>query len=113
MSYNLGMILSMLFVVAFILLGGDMFAISTCYSNLDNTSIAIGYFIAKTGRADRDYLAHLEEKYNVTFESISSTYPNPGDVVDFTIYRFYRPLIITTNNIKVVARRSTVVGYYG
>ena len=113
MSFNLGMILSTLFVVAFILLGGDMFLLSSNYSNLDNASIAIGYYIAKSGRTDKDYLSQLEEKYSVTFENISSSSPNPGDVVDFTIYRFYRPFVLTTNNIKLVAKRSTVVGYYG
>ena len=113
MSSNIGLILSTLFAVAFVLLGGDMFCLATAYSNLDNASIAIGYLIAKTGRVDNDYLSTLSEKYNVTFENVSSTSPNPGDVVDFTIYRIYHPLIITTNDMKIVARRSTVIGYYG
>ena len=90
-----------------------MFCISTAYSSLDNASIAIGYLIAKSGRADNEYLELLEERYKVTFENISSTSPNPGDVVDFTIYRLYRPLIVTSNNMKIVAKRSTVIGYYG
>ena len=113
MSYNLGIIISMVFVVAFVLLGGAMFCLSSFYSNLDNTSIAIGYLIAKSGRADKEYISYLETNYKVTFESITPASPTVGEVVEFTIYRMYRPLVISSNDIKVVASRSTVIGYYG
>ena len=113
MSYNLGMIISMIFVVAFVLLGGDMYCIQSAYSNLDNASIAIGYLIAKSGRVDNNYLTMLEENYKVTFDHISSTSPQVGEVVDFTIYRMYSPLIMSVNEVKIVANRSTVIGYYG
>ena len=113
MSYNLGMIISMVFVVAFILLGGDMYCLSFAYSNLDNASIAVGYLIAKSGRADAEYLEQLENRYNITFENVTPSSPNVGDVVDFTIYRMYSPLIVSSSQIKLVAKRSTVIGYYG
>lgn len=113
MSYNLGMIISMVFVVAFVLLGGDMFCLSSAYSSLDNTSIAIGYLIAKSGRTDQEYLSTLEEHYKVSFENISPSSPNVGDVVDFTIYKMYSPLVLSSNEMKLVAKRSTVIGYYG
>ena len=113
MSYNLGMILSMIFVVAFVLLGGDMFCLSSAYSSLDNASIAIGYLIAKSGRVDNEFLSSLENTYNITFENINPSSPMVGDVVDFTIYRMYSPLVISSNEMKLVAKRSTVIGYYG
>ena len=113
MSYNLGMIISMVFVVAFVLLGGDMYCLSSAYSALDNTSITVGYLIAKSGRVDNEYLTNLESKYNITFENVNPSSPSPGEVVDFTIYRMYSPLVISTSQIKIVAKRSTVVGYYG
>lgn len=113
MSYNLGMIISMIFVVAFTLLGGDMYCIQSAYSSLDNASIAIGYLIAKNKRSDREYIAVLEGNYKVTFESISSYSPQVGEVVDFTIYRMYSPLIVSVKEMKIVASRSTVIGYYG
>lgn len=113
MSYNLGMILSMLFVVSFVLLGGDMFCIQSAYGSVDNASIAIGYLIAKSGRTDNEFLLQLETKYNVTFENINPISPQIGEVVDFTIYRMYSPLILSSNEVKLVASRSTVIGYYG
>lgn len=113
MSYNLGIIISMIFVVAFVLLGGDMYCISSAYSSLDNTSIAIGYLISKTGRVDNEFIDQLENNYNITFESINPSSPQVGEVVDFTIYRFYSPLVLSDSQIKLVAKRYTVIGYYG
>ena len=113
MSYNLGMILSMILVIAFFLLGGDMIALSYCYSNLDSSAITIGYIIAKEGRVNDDIITRIEETYHVTFENISPKNPSVGDIVDFVICRYYDPLIMSTEPIKLEASRSTVVGYYG
>lgn len=113
MSSNIGIILSTLFVVAFVLIGGDMICISNAYSQIDNISITIGYLISKSGRADNEYISSLQNTYNIYFENVSSTAPNPGDVVDFTIYRYYHPLFVASNDLKIVAKRSTVIGYFG
>lgn len=113
MSYKLGLILSMVFVVLFLLLGGDMMCLSAAYSYLDSNSISIGYLIAKSARVDTEYLSILEQTYNVKFMSISPSSPDIGEVVEFTIYRMYDPLIISNTKIKLVASRSTVIGYYG
>lgn len=113
MSYKIGLILSMVFVVAFLLLGGDMLCLSAAYSSLDSNSISIGYLIAKSGRVDTEYLSYLEGSFNVTFLSISPSDANSGDVVEFTIYRMYDPLIISTGELRLTASRTTVIGYYG
>lgn len=113
MSYKIGLILSMVFVVMFLLLGGDTLCLSAAYSVLDSNSISIGYLIAKSGRVDREYLSYLEGSFNVIFLSISPSNANSGDVVEFTIYRMYDPLIISTDEIRLTASRTTVIGYYG
>lgn len=113
MSYKLGMILSMVMVVLFFLLGGDMLCLSSAYSNLDSTSVTISYVIAKSGRVDNEFINTLESKYNVNFVSISPTNPVRGDVVDFVISREYDPLIMSSSNITIISSRSTVIGYYG
>jgi len=113
MSYNLGLILSSIFVVIFLLLGGDMMCLSSAYSQLDSNSISIGYLIAKSGRIDTEYLTYLEDLYKVTFDSISPTNAHQGDVVTFVIYKMYDPLIIAKTEMKLTASRTTVIGYYG
>ena len=113
MSYKIGLILSMVFVVLFLLLGGDMMCLSAAFSHLDSNSISIGYLIAKSGRVDDEYITFLEHTYNVNFESITPTNPTSGDVVEYTIYRFYHPLVMANHDVKLTASRTTVVGYYG
>ena len=113
MSYKLGLVLSMVFVVLFLLLGGDMMCLSAAYSYLDSNSISIGYLIAKNSRVDEEYLSYLEDVYKVTFEAVSPSNPSIGDVVQYTIYRLYHPLIMASHDIKLTASRTTVIGYYG
>ena len=113
MSYKIGLILSMVFVVAFLLLGGDMLCLSAAYSELDSNSISIGYLIAKSGRVDTEYQHYLEEVYKVKFLKVLPETPKTGDVVEFTIYRMYDPLILSTDDIRLTASRTTVIGYYG
>ena len=74
MSSKLGLILSMIFVVAFVLLGGDLMCLSSAYSYLDNAGISVSYSIAKTGRVDKEYLTALENKYQINFLTIRKTY---------------------------------------
>ncbi len=113
MSYNLSMILSLVFVLAFLLLGGDMMCLSAAYSQLDNTSMTIGYLIAKSGRVDEEYLTSLEETYKVNFLNVSPENPTYGDVVDFIIYQNYQPIIMSSEVITLKAQRTTIIGYYG
>lgn len=113
MSYKIGLLLSMVFVVMFLLLGGDMFCLSAAYSTLDSYSISIGYLIAKSGRVDSEYLSYLEGSFNVYFLKVAPEEASQGDVVKFTIYRYYDPLIISTSAIRLTASRTTVIGYYG
>ena len=87
--------------------------LSSAYSALDSNSISIGYLIAKAGRVDEEYITYLESTYHVTFSSITPNEPEMGDVVKFTIYRFYNPLIMSNHAVKLTASRTTVIGYYG
>ena len=90
-----------------------MICISASYSQLDSASISIGYIIAKSGRVDEEFLQTIEQNYNVTFLDVSPANPSYGDVVDFIIYRNYRPIIMSNDVITLKAKRTTVVGYYG
>lgn len=113
MSYKLGILLSLVFVVAFLFLGMDMLNMSTMYSFLDSASVSIGYSIAKEARVDTEFLSSLEERYKVSFLSLSPSAPALGDVIDFVIGKEYNPLVLSKNVITIKASRTTVLGYYG
>ena len=90
-----------------------MLCLSSAYSDLDSTAISIGYIIAKRATTNPLLLQYLEEQYNVTFQSINPKNPQIGETVEFVIYRYYDPLILTSGDFKITARRTTVLGYYG
>lgn len=113
MSYKLSVMISMIFVVAFLLLGGDMMCLSAAYSELDSVSISVSYIIAKSGRVDEEFITNLEDIYKISFLSISPNNPVVGDVVDFVIGRNYDPLILSNQPIVLKASRTTIIGYYG
>ena len=113
MSSNVSTLLSLIIVSAFFIMGGDMVCLSSAYSSLDNVSNTISYCIAKDRKTDSVYLKTLENKYNVKFLNISSNNPSYGDVVDFTIYRNYHPLVLSSKDIRLAVKRTTVIGYYG
>ena len=66
-----------------------------------------------TARTDTEYLTYLEESFKVQFLSISPESPTNGDVVKFTIYKMFDPMLISTSPIRLTASRTTVIGYYG
>ena len=113
MSSKLGVVLSMIFVIMFFLLAGDMICLSYIYASLDSKSITISYIISKSGRVDDEFLDVIEERYNVSFLTISPSNPSTGEIVDFVIYQNYQPLIIAKNEIVVKASRQAILGYYG
>ncbi len=90
-----------------------MLCLSSAYSDLDSTAISIGYIISKRAITEDFFLRSLESKYNVTFESVMPKKPQIGDTVEFVIYRMYDPLIMSSHEFKITARRTTVLGYYG
>lgn len=90
-----------------------MLCLSASYSALDSNSISIGYLIAKSGRVDDEYLSYLEGSFHVHFLKVTPSNPTQGDVVEFTIYRNYDPLVISNSVIRLTASRTTVIGYYG
>lgn len=112
MSSKFGLMLSMFFVVAFLLFGIDMIGIQFTYSELDQKAISISYLISKRGNIDDEYITSLENKYDVKFTCLSNCQPMFGDIVEYKLEDVYRPLVISKNEMVVSVYRSTVIGYY-
>lgn len=112
MSYKMGLILSLTFVIQLFVFACDMISIQLIHSNLDAKAVTIGYLIANRGNLDDLFIADIENRYNITFACESNCTPRFGDVVEYTISTIYDPLIISNDPMIVCVRRSTVVGYY-
>lgn len=112
MSSKFGLILSMFFVVAFLLFGIDMIGIQFIYSELDQKAISISYLISKRGNIDDEYITSLEMKYDVNFTCLTNCNPMFGDIVEYKLEDTYKPLVISNQEMVVSVYRSAVIGYY-
>ena len=112
MSSKIGLLISLVFFALFFLLSMDVMSIQYHYSDLDNQSVVIGYELARLETITDEEITNLENKHHVTFTSISNRNPTFGEVVDYTLSRSYKPIIISNELMELKINRSVVIGYY-
>ena len=112
MSSKVSLILSMMFVVMFFLFAGDMISLQFAYSNLDATSVTIGYLISESYAVDETFINNVKEKFEIDFYLINEQTPYFGDVVDYIISSEYKSIVLSDHTMTLSIKRSSVVGYY-
>lgn len=112
MSYKMGLLLSLTFVIQLFVFACDMISIQFIHSNLDAKAVTIGYLIAERGLIDDSFISSIESRYNITFACESNCTPRFGDVLEYKISMTYDPLIISGETMTIYIKRSTVIGYY-
>ena len=112
MSYKLGFLLSVGFVLMFFMLGVDLFSIQYAYGDLDAKSISISYRISQHGSLDEEFIANIENAYNVDFECLSNCAPMFGDIVEYKLSSSIKTLVIANHQLTISLSRSTIIGFY-
>ena len=112
MSYKISFILSMVFVVMFFLFAGDMISLQFIYSDLDAKSVTISYLISERGRIDDQLISYVENKYDINFVTADNYSPLFGDEVTYVISKSYKPLVMSSKDLEISIKRTTVIGYY-
>ena len=112
MSSKLGTILSMIFVVLYIVLGLDLISIQFIYSDLDAKAASVAYLISKNKGVTSSLVESIEERYNVTFICLNDCVIT-DNIVDFALSTTYQPFFISKDEMNIVITRQAVIGYYG
>ena len=112
MSSKIGLLISLVFFSLFFLLAVDVICIEYHYSYLDNKSTVIAHEISHVEVISDDLILDLENKHHVIISNISSRTPTYGEVIDFTIIKEYKPIIVSNEVMIIKVNRSTIVGYY-
>ena len=112
MSYKLGFVLSMPFVIIFFAFGIDLILIQSIYSELDSISVSISYRISQGATMDDTFKQNIYSEYNATFECIENSNPRFGDQVTYTLSKDANTLFINRNDLKLTIKRYAIVGYY-
>ena len=111
MSYKLGLMLSLLYMMSTILLGGDIYALIAVRNHLDDIALTVAFRISKEGYVSPSTKQFIEDE-GAYFRAITNITPRVGDTYVFEIYKEYEPIIIKKSTMEVAVRRTTVVGFY-
>ena len=110
MSYKLGLMLSLVFLMCVFMMAGDMFCVAAIHSDLDSISLTVSYLISRDGWVSESTREFAEDS-GATLH-LPSAAPRIGDTYTFEVSKEYSPIIISRDPIVVTVKRSTVVGYY-
>lgn len=111
MAYKLGLMLSLIFVMSVMLLGGDIVAISSLHSSLDALSLVVARSIGKEGRVSSStYSLVKSHKANIQYNQASV--PAVGEKMTFALYKYYNSFVLSKEKLKITVTRTVIVGYY-
>lgn len=113
MSYKLGLLLSLTFLMSLLLMSADLMNVTIVKNALDSLATTVGYRISRDGRVSNATL-DLIASYDATFtlEGGTATSFRIGDTVVYFLTKDYDPFLIKKETMHIGVRRSAVVGYY-
>lgn len=113
MSYKLGLLLSLAFLMSILLLSGDLLNVNIVKNSLDSLATTVSYRIARDGRIS-EYTRKLVSSYKATLtvEGGSATSFRIGDTVIYYLSKDYDPFLLKKETMHIGVKRSAVVGYY-
>ena len=111
MAYKLGLMLSMVFLMAVMLLGGDIIAVSSIHSSLDARALVVSRNIGKEGCVSENTL-FLVQEHQATLEYEELHFPAVGDNLTFLLYKDYESFVLSKNPLRISVKRTAIVGYY-
>ena len=112
MAYKLGLMLSIVFVMSVMLLGGDIIGISSVHSSLDALALVVARAIGKEGKVSSSTL-RLIRSYDakISYDNSSRT-PAVGEKLTFSLSQYYQTLVMSKDRLKITVTRTVIVGYY-
>ncbi|MCR5348154.1 MAG: hypothetical protein K6E59_00900 [Bacilli bacterium] len=113
MSYKLGLLLSIVFMMSVLLFSGDLINVGIIKNSLNSLALTVSYRIAKDGAVLGDTRT-LVESYGaeLTFEEGWRESFRIGDTVTFYLKKEYTPFVLRKGTMPLSVRRSAVIGYY-
>ena len=113
MSYKLGLLLSLTFLMSVLLLFGDLVNVSIIKNSLHSLSLVVSYRLQKEYRITAD-LEKIIDSYGVTYtlETDGRSAFRIGETVTYTLMKEYTPFVMRRGTMHVTVRRSAVIGYY-
>lgn len=111
MSYKLSLLLSLLFMVQVFLFQGDLCFVEAIHNELDAVALTASYRISMTGYVDESLREFVKTQAKAEIYVVSQDV-SFGDSIVFSVYRDYRPLVISKESMRISVTRTAIVGYF-
>lgn len=112
MSYKLGLILSIAFLMSVLLLSSDLINVAIIKNSLDALSLTVSYRMAQEGRVSPG-TRQLVESYGARLNIVDDREAfRIGDTVVYFLEKDYQPFVLGKTSRQISVRRSAVIGYY-
>jgi len=112
MSYKIGFILSMLFIIQIFVFAADLMSVQIIYTNLDAVSVTAGNIISSKGGINEEVVALVKDQAGASIEAIGDETPLFGSIYQYKISKHYVPIYFASKEMDVTVVRSVVIGYY-
>lgn len=112
MSYKIGFILSLLFIIQLFVFATDIVSVQIIHSNLDAISVTAGNIISSKGSINQDVMNLVENEVGASLEAVGEETPLFGSVFQYKISKEYQPLFFASKPMEISVVRSVVIGYY-
>ena len=113
MSSKLGLLLSLTFMMAVLLLSGDLINVAILKNTLHSLSVVVSYRLQTDCRITVE-TENLIQSYGATYtlETEGRTAFRIGETVTYFLSKEYAPFVLQKQRMHVTVRRSAVIGYY-
>jgi len=112
MSYKVGLLLSMLFIIQIFVFAADLMSAQIIYTNLDAVSVTAGNIISSKGGITEDVRTLVAEQAGATIVALGDETPLFGSIYEYKISKPYSPVFFASTNREIAVVRSVVIGYY-
>lgn len=112
MSYKIGFILSMIFIVQLFVFATDLISVQIIHSNLDAVSVTVGNIISSKGSITNEVITLVQNEAGASIEATGDETPLFGAVFEYKISKSYQPVFLASKPMEISVVRSVVIGYY-
>lgn len=112
MSYKVGFLLSMLFIVQIFVFAADFMSAQIIYTNLDAVSVTAGNIISSKGGITDDVRNLVIEQAGATIVALGDESPLFGSIFEYKISKQFQPVFFASETKEIAVVRSVVIGYY-
>ena len=112
MSYKVGLILSMLFIVQLFVFAADLMSVQIIHSNLDAVSVTAGNIISTKGAITSEVINLVQNEAGASIEATVDESPLFGSVFEYKISKSYQPVFFASQPMQISVVRSVVIGFY-